>query len=96
MCLHCLPSPAISFGDKLGKNLTEILPISYDNCKVIVQSLCYLHDLLILIARCPYDDLAEVTRSRYINVLLIMVEPKTKGGKGKPLEPPMIWWYETQ
>ena len=37
----------ISFGDKLGQNFTEILRISYDNRKVIVQSSCYLHDLPI-------------------------------------------------
>ena len=30
-----------------------------------MQSSCYLHDLPIQIARCPYDDLAEVARSRY-------------------------------
>ena len=30
----------ISFGDKLGQNLTETLRISYDNRKVIVQSSC--------------------------------------------------------
>ena len=36
---------AISFGDKLGQNLTETLRISYDNRKVIVQPSCYLHDL---------------------------------------------------
>ena len=30
----------ISFGDKLGQNLSETLRISYDNRKVIVQSSC--------------------------------------------------------
>ena len=55
---------ASSFGDKLGQNLTETLRISYDSRKVIVQSSCYLHDLPIEIARCPYDDLAEVAKSR--------------------------------
>ena len=38
---------AISFGYKLGHNLSETLRISYDNRKVIVQSLCYLHNLPI-------------------------------------------------
>ena len=37
----------ISFGDKLGQNLTETLRISCDNRMVIVQSSCYLHDLPI-------------------------------------------------
>ena len=30
-----------------------------------------------------------------ICVLLIEIAPKTIGGKGKPLEPAMIRWYET-
>ena len=34
----------ISIGDKLEQNLTETLLILYDNCKVIVQSSCYLLD----------------------------------------------------
>ena len=37
MCLHCLRHLTISFGDKLGQNLTETLRISYDNRKVIVN-----------------------------------------------------------
>ena len=57
----------IAFGGKLGQNHTEIMQISCDNRKVIVQSSCYLHDLPILIARCPYDDLAEVAKSLYAN-----------------------------
>ena len=44
MCLHCLRSPydhlTISFGDKLGLNLTETLRISYDNRKIIIQPSC--------------------------------------------------------
>ena len=34
----------ISFGDKLGKNLTETLLMSYDNRKVIAHSSCYPYD----------------------------------------------------
>ena len=34
-------------------------------------------------------------RSCTISVLLVEMVTKTKGGKGKPLEPAMIWWYET-
>ena len=30
-----------------------------------------------------------------ICVLLFEMAPKTNGGIGKPLEPAMIWWYET-
>ena len=59
-------------GGKLGQNLTETLRISYDNRKVIVQSSCYLHDLSIKIARCPYDDLAEVARSRYADCAIVV------------------------
>ena len=62
----------ISFGDKLGQNLTETLPILYDNRKVIVQSSCYLHNLPILIAQCPYDDLAKVARSRYARCAIVV------------------------
>ena len=47
MCLHCLRSPYDFFRRKLEQNCTETLRISYDNCKVIVQSSCYLHDLPI-------------------------------------------------
>ena len=72
MCLHFLRSLYDFFGDKLGQNLTETLLISFDNSKVIVQSSCYLHDLPILVARCPYDDLAEVVRSRYADCAIVV------------------------
>ena len=42
MCLYiAYDHLTISFGDKLGQNLTETLQISYTNRKVIVQSSCY-------------------------------------------------------
>ena len=72
MCLHCLRSPYDFFGGKLGQNPTETLRISYDNRKVIVQSSCYLQDLPIKIVRCPYDDLAEVARSRYADCAIVV------------------------
>ena len=72
MCLDCLQSPYVSFGDKLGQNLAETLRTSYYNRKVVMHSLCYLHDLPIRIARYPYDDLAEVARSRYSDCAIVV------------------------
>ena len=40
MCYIAHDHLTISFGDKLGQNLTETLRMSYDNRKVIVQSSC--------------------------------------------------------
>ena len=37
-----------------------------------MQSSCYLHDLPIQIAQCPYDDLAEVARSRYSDCAIVV------------------------
>ena len=47
MCYIAYDHLTISFGGKLGQNLTETLRVLYYNRKDIVQSSCYLYDLTI-------------------------------------------------
>ena len=47
MWLHCLQSPYDFIRRQTRTKFTETLRISYDNCKIIVQSSCYLQDLPI-------------------------------------------------
>ena len=68
MCLHCLRSPYDFF-----RRQTRTKP--YIDLADIVRQPQVYHTIIMLtsqIARCPYDDLAEVARSRYADCAIVV------------------------
>ena len=68
MCLHCIRSPYDFF-----RRQTKTRP--YRDLADIVQQLQGYRTIIVLtsqIARCPYDDLAEVARSRYADCAIVV------------------------
>ena len=72
MCLHCLRSPYDFFRRQTGKkpyrDLEDIVKQPQGYCIIIVLSSRPPY----IIARFPYDDLAEVARSRYAECAIVM------------------------
>ena len=68
MCLHCSRSPYDFFQRKTRtkpyRDLADIVRQPQGNRTIIV--------LTAQIARCPYDDLAEVARSRYADCAIVV------------------------